>query len=50
MLFILILGIIIVFAVLALSIVTTNKAYAYKHQVDTPDQNPYLQHGEPETK
>jgi uncharacterized protein YxeA len=34
--------IIIVIAVLILSVVTTSKAYTYKHTVDPLENNPYL--------
>ncbi|MEH7074667.1 YtzI protein [Neobacillus drentensis] len=36
--------IIIVIVVLLLSVVTTSKAYTYKHTVDPLEDNPYLDH------
>lgn len=41
MLKILIIGMIIVLVILALSVMTINKGYAYKHSVDKPEDNPY---------
>jgi hydrogenase-4 membrane subunit HyfE len=43
---ILIISIIIVLAVLLLSVVTTSKAYTYKHTVDPIDNNPHLKNQE----
>lgn len=40
---ILIISIIIVIAVLLLSLITTSKAYDYKHTVDPLENNPNLQ-------
>lgn len=42
MVIILILCIIICFAVIWLTVVTTNKAYAYKHSVDPVDNHPHI--------
>ncbi len=39
---ILIIGVIIVLIVLALSVLTINKGYSYKHSVNKPEDNPYL--------
>jgi flagellar basal body-associated protein FliL len=39
---VLIISIIIVFVVLILSVLTTNKAYSYKHSVDPLENNPHL--------
>lgn len=43
---ILIICIVIVIVILLLSIVTTSKAYDYKHSVDSLEDNPYLQSAE----
>ncbi|WP_077619159.1 YtzI protein [Bacillus sinesaloumensis] len=48
MLTVLIFSIIIVFIVLLLAVVTTSKAYKYKHTVDNLDENPHL--NQPENK
>lgn len=37
-----IIGILIILIVLALSIVTTSKAYTYKHKVDPLENNPNI--------
>ncbi|GIN60031.1 hypothetical protein J27TS8_00240 [Robertmurraya siralis] len=42
MLTVLIICIIIVFVVLLLSVLTTSKAYSYKHSVDPLEDNPHL--------
>ncbi|XJZ26581.1 YtzI protein [Bacillota bacterium Lsc_1132] len=39
----LIIGIVIIFVVLLLSVVTTSKAYSYKHTVDPLENNPHLE-------
>jgi hypothetical protein len=39
---ILVVGVIIVIVVLLLSVITTSKAYSYKHSVDSVENNPYL--------
>lgn len=39
---IIILSIVIVIIVLLLSVITTNKAYQYKHTVDPLEENPHL--------
>ncbi|PLR98246.1 YtzI protein [Bacillus sp. T33-2] len=39
---VLIISIIIIFVVLILAVVTTSKAYSYKHTVDPIENNPYL--------
>lgn len=38
---ILIVAFVIIIIVTLLSIITTNKAYAYKHNVDSPNKSPY---------
>ncbi|RYI25252.1 YtzI protein [Bacillus infantis] len=43
---ILIISIIIVLVVLLLSVVTTSKAYTYKHTVDPIENNPHLKNEE----
>jgi cell division protein FtsL len=43
MLTVLIISIIIVFIVLLLAVLTTSKAYNYKHTVDTLEDNPHVQ-------
>ena len=35
-------GIIIIFVVLLLAVITTSKAYSYKHTVDPIEDNPHL--------
>lgn len=46
---VLIISIIIVIIVLILSVITTSKAYQYKHTVDPLDSNPHIQeHSTPE--
>lgn len=45
---IMIIAILIVFIVLILSVLTTSKAYTYKHKVDSVDNNPYLKEVERE--
>ncbi|MFC3884732.1 YtzI protein [Bacillus songklensis] len=39
---VLIICIVIVIVILLLSVLTTSKAYDYKHTVDSLDNNPYL--------
>ncbi|UII55302.1 YtzI protein [Cytobacillus spongiae] len=43
---VLIISVIIVLVVLLLSVLTTSKAYSYKHTVDTLEDNPHLQSNE----
>ncbi len=40
---VLIISVIIVIVVLLLTVLTTSKAYQYKHTVDSIENNPYLQ-------
>ena len=40
---VLIISVIIVIVVLLLAVLTTSKAYQYKHTVDPLENNPYLQ-------
>ncbi|WP_108672227.1 YtzI protein [Peribacillus acanthi] len=42
MMYILVIAIIIIFIVLILSVLTTSKAYDFKHTVDPIDDNPHL--------
>jgi len=39
---VLVVGVIIVIIVLLLAVLTTSKAYSYKHTVDSLDNNPYV--------
>lgn len=39
---VLIISIIIIFAVILLTVITTNKAYSYKHSVDSLENNPHI--------
>lgn len=39
---VLIISIIIIFAVILLTVLTTNKAYSYKHSVDSLENNPHM--------
>ncbi|MBB6445803.1 YtzI protein [Bacillus benzoevorans] len=39
---IIILSVIIVFVILLLSVITTNKAYQYKHTIDPLEENPHI--------
>ncbi|WP_163101140.1 YtzI protein [Peribacillus alkalitolerans] len=43
MMYILVIAIIIIFIVLILSVLTTSKAYDFKHTVDPIKDNPHLQ-------
>ncbi|WP_456273581.1 YtzI protein [Bacillus sp. AK031] len=43
---ILVISIIIIFIVILVSVLTTSKAYTYKHTVDPIDNNPNLNHDE----
>lgn len=43
MLTVMIICIVIVFVVLLLAVVTTSKAYSYKHSVDPLENNPHLE-------
>jgi uncharacterized protein YxeA len=47
---VLVVCIIIVIVVLLLAVLTTSKAYTYKHTVDPIEDNPYLNHEETEEK
>ncbi|WML47238.1 YtzI protein [Neobacillus sp. PS3-34] len=43
---ILVVGVIIVIVVLLLSVITTSKAYTYKHTVDPLESNPNIENAE----
>lgn len=43
---ILVVGVIIVIVVLLLSVITTSKAYTYKHTVDPLENNPNIENAE----
>ncbi|MFE8703314.1 YtzI protein [Cytobacillus sp. FJAT-54145] len=47
---VLIISIIIVFVVLLLSVLTTSKAYDYKHTVDSLEDNPHLKQADYDSK
>lgn len=47
---VLVVCIIIVFVVLFLAVITTSKAYTFKHTVDPIDDNPHLNNEETEEK
>jgi len=47
---VLVVSIIIVIAVLLLSLITTTKAYDYKHTVDPLEDNRYLQENDQDSK
>jgi hypothetical protein len=39
---ILVVSIIIVIVIMSLAVITTSKAYSYKHKIDPVDNNPYI--------
>lgn len=45
-----VIGFVIIFVVLLLSVVTTSKAYSYKHTIDPLENNPYLSQQNSEEK
>ncbi|MDZ5472615.1 YtzI protein [Bacillus sp. 31A1R] len=48
---VLIISIVIIFVVILLAVLTTSKAYSYKHTVDSLEDNPHLpKEGEQEKK
>lgn len=47
---ILVVSIVIVFVVLLLAVITTSKAYSYKHTVDPLDNNPNIKNEKSEDK
>lgn len=44
-----VIGFVIIFIVLILSVVTTSKAYSYKHTIDPLENNPHLPQEKKET-
>ncbi|MFE8698161.1 YtzI protein [Cytobacillus sp. FJAT-53684] len=45
---IIVVSVIIIAIVIFLSVITTSKAYTYKHKVDSIDENPYTSQSESE--
>jgi uncharacterized protein YpmB len=44
--FIIVLGVIIIFIVLIIAVITTNKAYGFKHTVDPHNNKPHIKEKE----